>query len=147
MIAGVFKRQTEEAKTIGADQVIATDNDNAFSNLPPLDAVADTVDGSTAEKLLANVKPGGVFASVLGPEECGKVSICEGGAGVRCTECGGVEVHGRSRAKWQAGHSDKSQAAAQQGRARGKLPQKRAGSGKCCWWPEVLAECENGESK
>lgn len=67
VIAGVLKRQTEEAKTIGADQVIATDDDNAFSNLPPLDAVADTVDGSTAEKLLANVKPGGVFASVLGP--------------------------------------------------------------------------------
>jgi NADPH:quinone reductase-like Zn-dependent oxidoreductase len=67
VIAGVLKRQTEEAKTIGADQVIATDDDNVFSNLPPLDAVADTVDGSTAERLLANVKPGGVFASVLGP--------------------------------------------------------------------------------
>jgi NADPH:quinone reductase-like Zn-dependent oxidoreductase len=67
VIAGVLKRQTEEAKTIGADQVIATDDDNAFSLLPPLDAVADTVNGSTAEKLIAKVKQGGVFASVLGP--------------------------------------------------------------------------------
>jgi NADPH:quinone reductase-like Zn-dependent oxidoreductase len=48
---------------IGADQVIATDDDNVFSNLPPLDAVADTVNGSTAEKLIAKIKQGGVFAS------------------------------------------------------------------------------------
>jgi len=67
VIAGVLKRQTEEAKTIGADQVVATDDDNVLSNLPPLEAVADTVDGSTAEKLIAKVKQGGVFASVLGP--------------------------------------------------------------------------------
>ncbi len=66
VIAGILKRQTEQAKTIGADEVIATD-DNAFSTLPPLDAVADTVNGSTAEKLIAKVKQGGVFASVLGP--------------------------------------------------------------------------------
>ena len=45
MIAGVLKRQMDEAKTIGADQVIATDDDNAIANLPPLDAVADTVNG------------------------------------------------------------------------------------------------------
>jgi NADPH:quinone reductase-like Zn-dependent oxidoreductase len=67
VIAGVLKRQTEEAKTIGADQVIATDDADVFANLPPLDAVADTVNGSTAENLIAKVKPGGVFASVLGP--------------------------------------------------------------------------------
>jgi NADPH:quinone reductase-like Zn-dependent oxidoreductase len=67
VIAGVLKRQMEEAKTIGADQVIATDDDNFLSRLPPLDAVADTVNGSTAEKLVAKVKQGGVFASVLGP--------------------------------------------------------------------------------
>jgi NADPH:quinone reductase-like Zn-dependent oxidoreductase len=35
-------------------------------NLKPLDAVADTVDGKTAELLIGKVKPGGVFASVLG---------------------------------------------------------------------------------
>jgi hypothetical protein len=56
-------RQTEEAKTIGADEVVVTDDDNAIANLPPLDAVADTVNGKTAEKLIANVKQGGVFAS------------------------------------------------------------------------------------
>jgi len=66
VIAGVLKRQIEEARTIGADQVVATDDDNAIANLSPLDAVADAVGGKTAEKLIAKVKPGGVFASVLG---------------------------------------------------------------------------------
>lgn len=66
VIAGVLKRQMEEAKTIGADQIVATDDDGALAKLAPLDAVADTVNGKTAEKLIARVKPGGVFASVLG---------------------------------------------------------------------------------
>jgi NADPH:quinone reductase-like Zn-dependent oxidoreductase len=65
VIAGVLKRQVEEAKTLGADQVVATDDDTAIANLPPLDAVADTVGGRTSEKLIAKVKPGGVFATVL----------------------------------------------------------------------------------
>jgi NADPH:quinone reductase-like Zn-dependent oxidoreductase len=66
VIAGVLKQQMDEAKTLGADQVVATDDDTAIANLPPLDAVADAVGGKTAEKLIARVKPGGVFASVLG---------------------------------------------------------------------------------
>src|ERR1700677_638640 len=65
VIAGVLKRQFDQAKTVGADQVVATDDDNAIANLPPLDAVADTVGGRTAEKLIAKVKPGGVYASVV----------------------------------------------------------------------------------
>jgi NADPH:quinone reductase-like Zn-dependent oxidoreductase len=66
VIAGLRKSQMDEAKTIGADQLVATDDDNAIANLPRLDVVADTVNGKTAEKLIAKVKPGGVFASVLG---------------------------------------------------------------------------------
>ncbi len=66
VIAGVLKRQIDDAKTVGADQVVATDDDTAIANLPPLDAVADTVGGRTAEKLIARVKPGGVYASVVG---------------------------------------------------------------------------------
>ena len=66
VIAGVLKRQFDVAKTVGADQVIATDDDTAIANLPPLDAVADAVGGRTAEKLIAKVKPGGIYASVVG---------------------------------------------------------------------------------
>jgi NADPH:quinone reductase-like Zn-dependent oxidoreductase len=65
VIAGVLKRQMDVARTIGADQVVATDEDTAIANLPPLDAVADTVGGRTAEKLIARVKPGGVYSSVV----------------------------------------------------------------------------------
>jgi NADPH:quinone reductase-like Zn-dependent oxidoreductase len=65
VIAGVLKRQMDEAKTVGSDQVVATDDDAAIANLPSLDAVADTVGGRTAEKLMAKVKQGGVFATVL----------------------------------------------------------------------------------
>ena len=66
VIAGVLKRQIDDAKTIGADQFVATDDDTAIANLPPLDAVADTVGGRTAEKLIGKVKSGGIFASVVG---------------------------------------------------------------------------------
>ena len=73
VIAGVLKRQAEQAKTVGADQVVATDDDSAIANLSPLDAVADAVGGRTAEKLIAKVKPGGVFASVVGaPQNAAK---------------------------------------------------------------------------
>lgn len=66
VIAGVLKRQVEDAKTVGADQVLATDDDAALANVPLLDAVADTVGGNIAEKLIARIKPGGIYASVVG---------------------------------------------------------------------------------
>src|SRR3984957_13549061 len=65
VIAGVLKRQTDEAKTVGADQVVATDDETAIANLPPLDAVADAVGGRTAEKLIAKGKSGGGYVSVI----------------------------------------------------------------------------------
>ena len=66
VVAGVRKSQLDEARTIGADQLLATDDDTAIASLPPLDAVADTVGGRIAAKVIAKVKTGGVFASVAG---------------------------------------------------------------------------------
>ncbi len=66
VIAGVLTKQLEQARSLGADQIVATDDDSGLANLPLLDAVADTVNGKTAEKLIAKIKPGGVFASVVG---------------------------------------------------------------------------------
>jgi NADPH:quinone reductase-like Zn-dependent oxidoreductase len=66
VIAGVLKRQVQDAASLGADRIVATDDDKAMADLLLLDAVADTVGGTTAEKLMAKVKSGGVFASVLG---------------------------------------------------------------------------------
>jgi NADPH:quinone reductase-like Zn-dependent oxidoreductase len=73
VIAGVLQKQMDQAKTIGADQIVATDDDDAIASLSPLDAVADTVGGRTAGKLIAKVRPGGVFASVVGaPQDAAK---------------------------------------------------------------------------
>src|SRR5580700_2948327 len=47
VIAAVLNRQVDKAKTVGADQVVATDDGTAIANLPPLDAVADAVGGRT----------------------------------------------------------------------------------------------------
>jgi uncharacterized protein (TIGR02246 family) len=66
VIAAVLKSQLQFAAGLGADRVIATDDEEAMAKLPMLDAVADAVAGKTAEALIAKVKPGGVFASVLG---------------------------------------------------------------------------------
>lgn len=66
VIAGVLKKQFEDAKSVGADRVIATDDEDEIANLPLLDAVADTVGRKTAEELIAKVKPGGIYASVVG---------------------------------------------------------------------------------
>src|SRR6202047_3133686 len=71
-IAGVLKRQVQEAASLGADQIVATDDEKSMANLPGLDAVADAVNGETAEKLIAKVKRGGVFASVLGAPQNAK---------------------------------------------------------------------------
>jgi NADPH:quinone reductase-like Zn-dependent oxidoreductase len=66
VIAGVLKRQLQT-------EAIATDDDTAIANLPQVDAVADTVGGKIAEKLIAKIKPGGVYASVVGaPQNAAK---------------------------------------------------------------------------
>jgi NADPH:quinone reductase-like Zn-dependent oxidoreductase len=73
VIAGVRKSQLKEAATLGADEVLALDDAAAMERLGFVDAVADVVGGETAEKLLGKVKPGGVFASVLGGPGNGKL--------------------------------------------------------------------------
>lgn len=67
VIAGVRKKQMSEAKSLGAFEAIDLDDDNAIASLGMVDAVADTVNHDIATKLIAKVKPGGIFASVLGP--------------------------------------------------------------------------------
>ena len=67
VIAGVRARQLAEARTLGASDVVAIDDDVALAGLAMVDAVADTVGGETAAKLFGKVKNGGNFgyASVL----------------------------------------------------------------------------------
>jgi NADPH:quinone reductase-like Zn-dependent oxidoreductase len=67
VIAGVLKRQVHEAESTGADSVVALDDDKETESLPMLDAIADTISGSTAAKIVRKLKSGGMFASVLAP--------------------------------------------------------------------------------
>jgi NADPH:quinone reductase-like Zn-dependent oxidoreductase len=67
VIAGVRKKQLEDARSLGTSGVVAIDDDEAIAKLGYVDAIADTVGGEVAAKLIAKVKQGGSFgyASVL----------------------------------------------------------------------------------
>jgi NADPH:quinone reductase-like Zn-dependent oxidoreductase len=67
VFAGVRKTQLEEARSLGVAGVLAIDDDEAIAEFGSVDAIADTVGGQVAAKLIAKVKPGGSFgyASVL----------------------------------------------------------------------------------
>ena len=64
--AGVRRSQKAAAARLGADGVVALDDDAGIDELPPLDGVADTVGGPTIAKLLGKMKPGGTIGSVVG---------------------------------------------------------------------------------
>lgn len=67
VIAGVRKKQLEEARSLGTAGVLAIDDDEAIASFGSVDAIADTVGGDVAAKLIAKVKPGGTvgYTSVL----------------------------------------------------------------------------------
>jgi NADPH:quinone reductase-like Zn-dependent oxidoreductase len=67
VIAGVRKKQIEEAKSLGAADAIDISDDDELAKLGVVDAVADTIGGELATKLIAKVKPGGNYGSVVGP--------------------------------------------------------------------------------
>ena len=61
VIAGVRRKQLEVARSLGVAGVLAIDNDEAVAKFGVVDAVADTVGGEVAAKLVSKVKPGGSF--------------------------------------------------------------------------------------
>jgi NADPH:quinone reductase-like Zn-dependent oxidoreductase len=61
VIAGVRKKQQEDARSLGTDGVVAIDDDEAVAKLGFVDAIADTVGGEVAAKLIAKVRQGGSF--------------------------------------------------------------------------------------
>jgi NADPH:quinone reductase-like Zn-dependent oxidoreductase len=72
VIAGVRKSQLSEAGALNADQIVALDDEAALRGLAPVDVVANTVRGITAELLLNKVKDGGTYASVTGVPDSAK---------------------------------------------------------------------------
>jgi len=67
VIAGVRSSQRAEAKSLGADRVIALDDLKEIAGLPELDAVADMVGHETIDRILLHIRKNGVLATVLGP--------------------------------------------------------------------------------
>ena len=64
--AGVRRAQKQLAAALGADAIVALDDDTEVSRLPMLDSIADTVGGDTTRRLLDRVRPGGTIGSVVG---------------------------------------------------------------------------------
>jgi NADPH:quinone reductase-like Zn-dependent oxidoreductase len=67
VIAGVRGAQKKAAEELGADRLLALDSRQEMDSLGLVDVVADTIGGGVGEALMAKVKPGGTFASVVGP--------------------------------------------------------------------------------
>jgi NADPH:quinone reductase-like Zn-dependent oxidoreductase len=72
VIAGVRAKELDDARSLGVSDVLAIDDDEAIERFRPVDAIADTVGGEVAAKLIAKVKPSGSFGytSML-PESTG----------------------------------------------------------------------------
>src|ERR1700685_2834534 len=72
VIAGVRAKELDDARSLGVSDVLAIDDDKAIEKFPLVDAIADTVGGEVAAKLIVKVKQSGSFgyASVL-PENAG----------------------------------------------------------------------------
>ena len=61
VIAGVRRKELQEAGLLDVYGVIAIDDDEAIANLVLVDAIADTVGGDVAARLIKRVKQGGSF--------------------------------------------------------------------------------------
>jgi NADPH:quinone reductase-like Zn-dependent oxidoreductase len=61
VIAGVRTKDLNDARALGVADVLAIDDDNAIEKFPVVDAIADTVGGDVAAKLIARLKPNGSF--------------------------------------------------------------------------------------
>ncbi len=66
VIAGVKTAQKLEANSLDVDQVVGIDDSREVTELPELDAIADTVDHDVIGKLIPKLKSAGVLGSVLG---------------------------------------------------------------------------------
>ena len=61
VIAGVRSKELDEADSLGVSGALAIDDDQAIQNFRSVDAIADTVGGEVAAKLIARVKQNGSF--------------------------------------------------------------------------------------
>jgi NADPH:quinone reductase-like Zn-dependent oxidoreductase len=72
----VRARERDEAARLAVEGTVAIDSEEEIAALHDLDAIADTVDGPTIQRLLKSLREGGVLGSVLGkPEGADKYKI------------------------------------------------------------------------
>jgi NADPH:quinone reductase-like Zn-dependent oxidoreductase len=67
VIAGVRGSQKKAAEELGADALLALDSRQEMDSLGLVDVVADTIGGNIGDALMGKIKPGGTYASVVGP--------------------------------------------------------------------------------
>ncbi|HEY0786035.1 MAG TPA: zinc-binding dehydrogenase, partial [Acidobacteriaceae bacterium] len=66
VIAGVKASQREQALQLAVERVVALDDEQEMETVHDLDAVADTVGGAMAHRILQTLKDGGVYGTVVG---------------------------------------------------------------------------------
>jgi NADPH:quinone reductase-like Zn-dependent oxidoreductase len=66
VIAGVRARERRQAESLGADRVVAIDDEQGIASLGEVDAIADTVGHDVITKLMPYIRHGGVLATVVG---------------------------------------------------------------------------------
>ena len=70
VIAGVRRKELDDARSLGVAGLLAIDDDDAIKKFPLVDAIADTVGGDVAAKLIAKIKPAGSFGyTAVFPED------------------------------------------------------------------------------
>ena len=69
VIAGVRGKELDNARSLGVAGVLAIDDDEAIEKYSLVDAIADTVGGEAAARLIPKVKPGGSFGYTTGLPE------------------------------------------------------------------------------
>src|ERR1035441_6351400 len=72
VIAGVRGKELDDARSLGVSDVLAIDDDEAIGIFRLVDAIADTVGGEVAAKLITKVKQSGFFGyTAVLPESAG----------------------------------------------------------------------------
>ena len=75
VIAGVRGKEVDDARSLGVSDVLAIDDDGAIAKFRLVDAIADTVGGDAATKLIVKIKPGGSFGyTALLPRTAGALN-------------------------------------------------------------------------
>jgi NADPH:quinone reductase-like Zn-dependent oxidoreductase len=69
VIAGVRGSQKKTAEELGADALLALDSRQEMDSLGLVEVVADTIGGNVGDALMAKVKPGGTYVSIVGPPQ------------------------------------------------------------------------------